>query len=208
MADAAVEHAGKLGDRPRGVRLDADAETQHRGVAEPEGETGDEADLRHLDGVEPVSGIDAVAHRTAGEHGGADIVPDRIAGEGAERGDAVGNFGAADGAQRKPVVEGQGEIGGRHEQAGGGDAVRRGAFDRGEHLVDIDIVQDVEQHHHRDGDDGEAEQHADAVPADRVLEKSRHRAQPIEHSSSGPARGAPGRAPPIPRAPYRRDATQ
>ena len=71
------------------------AKPQHGGVAEPEGQARHEADLRHFDGVKTIGRINAVAHRAAGKHGGADIVTDRIAGEAGQRGDAIGNFVAA-----------------------------------------------------------------------------------------------------------------
>ena len=93
-----------------------EAEAQHGDVAEPEGETGDEADLGDLDGVEAPGRIDAVAHRAAGEHAGADIVADRIGGEAGQRRDAVGHVLAADRAQREQVVERQREIAQGDEQ--------------------------------------------------------------------------------------------
>ena len=67
----------------------SDPEAEHGGIAEPEGQAGDEADLRDLDGARSPGGIDAIAHRAAGEDAGADIVTDRIAGEAGERGAAV-----------------------------------------------------------------------------------------------------------------------
>ena len=54
-----------------------------------------------------------------------------------------------------------------------------------EHFVGVDVTQHVEEDHCRDADNGDAQQDADPIPADRVLEKSRHRAQRIEHHSSG-----------------------
>ena len=98
-----------------------DAEAQHRGIAEPERQPGEKADLGDVDRVQAPCGIDPVAHRAAGEHAGADIVADRIAGEGGERVDPIGNVGVVDRAHREQVVEGQGEIARGNEQAGQGD---------------------------------------------------------------------------------------
>ena len=168
------------------MRRQGDAEAEHGGVAEPECQSGDEADLRHFHRVEAVGGIDPVTHGTAGEHGGADIVADGIAGEAGQRRDAIGNLPAADRAQGEPVVEGQREIAERDEQAGGGDAVPLSALQCDDNLVHLDVAQHMHQHHRSHGDDGEAEQHADPVPADLVLEKAHHGARSLEHSSSGP----------------------
>ena len=59
------------------------------------------------------------------------------------------------------------------------------AFSAADHLVDVDVAQHVEKHHRGHADDGDAEQYTDPVPADRVREKPRHRAQRLEHHSSG-----------------------
>jgi hypothetical protein len=37
----------------------------------------------------------------------------------------------------------------------------------------------------RNGNDGDAQNQADPIPANRFLKKSRHRAQPLDHHSSG-----------------------
>ena len=167
----------QLIDQARGLRVIGDAESEHGGIAEPEGQACHETDLRHLDGVETVGRIDAVAHRAAGEYGGADIVTDRIAGEAGKRRDPIRDFLAPDRAQREQVVEREREIAAGDERGGGGDVARLGRLQRSDHLIDIDVAQHVDQHHHRHGDDGEAEQHADPIPADCVLEKSRPGAQ-------------------------------
>ena len=108
--ERAIEPRRQLVDGARGLRHIGDAETEHRGIAEPERQAGDEAKLGDLDGVEPPGRIDAVAHRTAGEHAGADVVADRIAGEAAERRDPVGDLRMADRAQGEQVVEGEREV--------------------------------------------------------------------------------------------------
>ena len=79
----------------------------------------------------PHSRIDAIAHRAAGEHAGADIVADRIAGEAGERRDAIGHFIAADRAQREQVVEGQREIAAGDKKCSGRDVVRLRRLQRG-----------------------------------------------------------------------------
>ena len=99
-AASAVEPGRQLIDRGGGFRMTGDAESEHRGVAEPEGQAGQEADLCDVDRVQPPGRIDPIAHRAAGEDAGADIVSDRIAGEGGERVDAIGNIG--DGRSRAP----------------------------------------------------------------------------------------------------------
>ena len=86
-------------------RLVGDAQPEHGGVAEPEGQAGDEADFCDVDGAEAPGRIDPVAHRPAGEHAGADIVADRVAGEPGQRRDPIGRVGAPDRAQREQVVE-------------------------------------------------------------------------------------------------------
>ena len=134
-----------------------DAESEHRGIAEPERQAGQKADLGDVDRVQPPGGIDAVAHRAAGEDAGADIVPDRIAGEGGERVDAVGNVGAADRAHREQVIEGQGEIAGGHEQRRQRDLARLGLLDGLDHLVDVDAAQHVVEHVASDPDDRDAD---------------------------------------------------
>src|SRR5512136_2481537 len=98
-----------------------DAEAKHGGVAEPEGEAGDETDLRHFDRVEPVRRIDAVANGATGKNRCADVVADRIAGEAGERSNAIGNFGAANGTQGEPVIEGEREIAASHKKCRGCD---------------------------------------------------------------------------------------
>ena len=121
----AVDPGRQLIDGARRVRRVDDAEAEHGGVAEPEGQAGNEADLGDLDRVEPERRIDAIAHRAAGEDAGADIVADRIAGEAGERGGRIGNVVAPDRAQREQIVKGQREIAGGDEQRGQHD-VRAG----------------------------------------------------------------------------------
>ena len=90
-----------------------------------EGEAGDEADLRNVDRAQAPGRIDAIADRTAGERAGADIVPNRIAGETAKRRDAVRHVVATDRVQREQIVEGQREITGGGEQCRQHDRPRR-----------------------------------------------------------------------------------
>ena len=155
-----------------------EAEAQHGDVAEPEGQAGDEADLGDLDGVEPPGRIDAIAHRAAGEDAGADVVADRIGGEAGERRDPVGHVLAADRAQREQVVERQREIAGGDEQRGDGDVAVFDRRHRGQHLADVDVVQLAVEHHRGDGDDDEAEENAEPVPADLLIEEPPQSAQP------------------------------
>ena len=151
-----------------------DAEAQHRGIAEPEGQAGEEADLCDVDRVQPIGGIDAVAHRAAGEDAGADIVADRIAGEGGERVDAIGHVGVADRAHGEQVVEGQREIARGDEQRRHRDLARLGALDRLDHLVDVDAAQHVVEHIASDADDRDAD-HNSKLMQDLLLAQKRHR---------------------------------
>ena len=99
------------------------ADPEHDQIAEPERQAGEKADLGDVDRVQSPARIDPVAHRAAGKDAGADIVPDRVAGEGRKRIDAVGDLGMADRAHREQIVEGQGEVAGRDEQSGEDDLV-------------------------------------------------------------------------------------
>ena len=113
-----LNQSGNWSIARRGLRRVGDAQPEHGGIAEPERQAGDKADLGHLDGAEAPGRIDAVAHRAAGEDAGADIVADRIAGEAGKRRDPIGNVAAADRAQRKQVIERQREIAAGDEQRG------------------------------------------------------------------------------------------
>ena len=59
-----------------------DPQSEHRGIAEPERQAGQEADLCDIDRVQPPGGINPITHSAAREDAGADIVADGIAGEG------------------------------------------------------------------------------------------------------------------------------
>ena len=158
-----------------------DAKAEHGGIAEPEGETGEETDLRDVDRVQTPGGIDAIAHRAAGEDAGADIVPDRIGGEAGERIDAVGHVGAADRAHREPVIEGQREIAGGHEQRGKRDLTRLGALDGVDHLVDVDAAEHVIEHIARDADDGDADRNTQLMQDLLVAQKRDRPAYGFQH---------------------------
>ena len=140
-----------------------DAEPEHGRIAEPERQPCEEADLGDVDRVQPPGGVDAIAHRAAREHAGADIVPDRIGGEGGERVDAVGNVIMADGSDREQVIEGQGEIARGDEQAGEQDLTRFGLLDGIEDVVDIDAAEHVEEHVAGDPDDEDADRNSHPV---------------------------------------------
>ena len=147
---------------------------EHRGIAEPEGQAGQEADLGDVDRIQPPGRIDPIAHRAAGKDAGADIVPDRIAGEGRERIDAVGDIGTPDRPHREQIIEGQREIARGDEQAGQHDLMRLGLLDRLDHLVDVDAAQHVEEHVARDPDDRDADRNAQFMQ-DLLLAQKRHR---------------------------------
>ena len=151
-----------------------DAQAQHRRIAKPEGQPGEETDLGDVDRVQPPGRIDPVAHGAAGEDAGADIVSDRIGGEGGKRVDAVGNAALADRADREPVIEGQREIARRHEQGRQRDLARLGAFDGVDHLIGVDAAEHVIEHIARNGDDRDADQDPELVQ-DLLLAQKRDR---------------------------------
>src|SRR6202011_3186511 len=115
-------------------------------------------DLGDVDRIQPVGGINPVAHRAAGEDAGTDIVPDRIAGEGGERVNAVGNIGAADRADREQIIEGQGEIARGHEQRRQRDRAWLGLLDGLDDLVDVDTPEHTVKYVARDPDDRDADE--------------------------------------------------
>ncbi len=115
-ADRLIDESRQPVDRAGGLRRDRHPKSEHEGIAEPEGEPGDEGDLGDVDDVKPIGGIDAKADGAAGEDGGAEIVPDGIAGEGGHRRDPVGHMPCTDGPQREEIVEGQRHIGAGDEQ--------------------------------------------------------------------------------------------
>ena len=173
-ADDLVEPDRQAIDLGGRFRMIADAKAQHRRIAEPEREAGDEADLGDVDRVQAPRRIHAIAHGAAGERAGADIVSDRIAGEAGERGDAVRHVVAADRVQREQIVEGQREVAGGDEQHRQHDRLRGLGLQRRDQLVEIELAQHVVEHVAGDRDDGQAEQQAELVE-DVLLAKKRNR---------------------------------
>src|SRR5262249_53666394 len=154
------------------LRMIRDAKAEDRSIAEPKGKSGNKADLRYLDRIEPICRIDAITHGTAGEHRGADVVSDRIAGEAGERGDAVRHLVASYGPQREQIIESQREVPACHKKSRRGDMVRLGGLERRNYFVDVDIAEHIEEHDRCDGNDGDAQNQADPIPTDRILEES------------------------------------
>src|SRR5690606_12551419 len=143
-ADDAVYRRRQLIDHRCRLGMNDHANAEHGDVAEPEREPRDKAKLRNLDGTQSARrGIDAIANRAAGESREADIVPDGIAREAADRGDVIRHFVAADRLQRKVVVEGKREIGERNEQSGERELrpgyVREGVGD----FLDLDVAENA-----------------------------------------------------------------
>ncbi len=54
-------------------------------------------------------------------------------------------------------------------------------FERRDHFVDVGVAQHVEKNNDCDRNDRDAQHHANAIPADCLLEKARHRAQYSDH---------------------------
>ena len=181
IARGAVEPGRQLIDGARSMRLEGDAESEHRGIAQPEGQSGHEADLRDVDGAQAPGRIDPVSDRAAGKHACSDIVTHRIAGEAGKRSHPVGHVGASDRAQRKQVVERQREIARGNEQRSQRDVARVAYHQRFDHFVDVDVAQDAIERHHRDRDDGDAQDEADPVPADLLVAKMRRCVERCEH---------------------------
>ena len=160
------------------------AEPKHEQVAEPERQSGEKADLRDVNGIQPVVRIDPEADGAAGEHGGADIVADRIAGEAGQRGNAIGYVLLADRAQREKIIEGQGTERAEHPQCGEPDATVRDLRQRSQDDPGIDAPQRAQQRRNREGDDEEAYGNPQPLPADPFLEATPQRGQQSMHSSS------------------------
>src|ERR1035437_5990632 len=81
----AVQPGRQLIDRCCRFRMTGDPEAQYRGIAEPERQASQKTDLCDVDRVQSPRGINAIAHGTPGKALHADIMPDRITGEGCER---------------------------------------------------------------------------------------------------------------------------
>ncbi len=164
MLSAAVDRGGRL-------RMPDHADAEHEGVAEPEGEAGDEADLGDVDRREAPVRIDAEADGAAGEDRGADVVADGVAREARQCGDAIGHLRLADGAQREQVVERQRKERAQHAQRGCRDLALRFLRQRRQHDSGVDALQGAEQVHDRDGHDQQAGGDAQPLPADPLREE-------------------------------------
>ena len=160
------------------------ADAEHEQVAEPECQAGEKADLGDVDGVEAVIRIDPETDRAAGEHGGADVVADRIAGEARQRRDAIGHVFLADGPQRKEIIKRQRAKCADHAQRGERDMVRRDFGQRHQDHAGIDALEGADQGRDRKGDDEKARSDPEPFPADPFLEATPERGQQSMHSSS------------------------
>ncbi len=160
------------------------ADTEHEGIAEPEGQAGKKADFGDIDGAEPVVRIDPETDRAAGKYRGADIVPDRIAGEARQGCDPVGHVLLADRPQRKEIIESQGTERADHAQRGEHDTMRGDIGQRGQDHAGIDALEGTDQRRDREGDDEETGGDSKPFPADPFLEATPQRGQQSMHSSS------------------------
>ena len=100
-----------------------------------------------------------------------------------QRRDAIGDFGSPDGAQREQVVEGQRDIAGGDESAGGYQRAPIGCFQCIDQFLDVDIAQDAIKDDDGDDDDGEAHREAEPAPADPAVERVRTLAQSGQHAA-------------------------
>ncbi len=164
--------------------MDGHADRKHEDVTEPEGEAGQEADFRDVDGVQAVIGLDPKTNGATGEHRGADIVADRIGGEAGERRNAGGDMPLADRSQCKKVIKGQRAEGAEDAERRQPDAAAGDVGERGQDDAGIDALEGAHQRGDREGDDHDACGNPEASPADPSLEAAFQRGQLSVHSSS------------------------
>jgi hypothetical protein len=110
-------------------------------------------------------------------------VPDRVAGEARERGDTIRHVVAANRTQREQIVESKRQVSRSNEEAGNNERTPVGRIERVEKRFEIEVAEDVVEHHHGHDDDREAEGETDAAEADVSLEEMRGGAQPLSHSA-------------------------
>jgi hypothetical protein len=164
--------------------MPGEAEPEHQQIAEPEGQSGQKADLGDIDGVQPIVRIDPETDRAAGEHGGADVVADRIAGEARHRCDAVGHMVLADGPQCEEIIKCQRAKRADHAQRGEGDVVRRYIRQRRQNHAGIDALEGADQCRDRKDDNEKTSGDTEPLPANPFLEATPQRGQQSMHSSS------------------------
>src|SRR5439155_4117353 len=78
------------------------------------------------------------------------------------------------------IVEGQGEIAAGHAQRGERDVDWIDVAQGIDHLPDLDVAQMAKKRHAGERDDSDAQEKADPVPADRLVEKPRYGAHRLE----------------------------
>ena len=160
------------------------AEPEHEQIAEPEGQPGQKTDFCDVDRVQSVVRIDAEPDGAAGEHGGADIVADAVAGKTGQRGDPVRHVPLADGPQREEIVEGQRAERADHAKCGEPDLHQRLLRQRNQDHADVDALQGAYQRGDRDADDKQARGDSEPFPADPFVKATLQRGQHSMHSSS------------------------
>jgi hypothetical protein len=94
-------------DQADGIGLPKQAEPECRQVAQPEGEAGQKADIRHLENAEAMARIDSIADHRCDQRNGSDTMRDRITGKTRERCDPVGNVGTPNGPKCQQIVDRQ-----------------------------------------------------------------------------------------------------
>jgi len=108
-------------------------------------------------------------------------VPDRIAGEAGKRGRPIRHVLPADRAQRKQVIERQGEIPSCHIQRCKREVAPVGRGQRIQHLAGIDGAQNAIEHDSCGRDNGQADRDPDPVPADARVAENRDPMQCLKH---------------------------
>lgn len=170
-----------MGDEPaqfdtrqrQAVAMEGEGEAGDRQHPHPEGARGDRDHAGDVAAGEAGGGIDAVARRSAGDQRQAEIVADRIAGEGGERRGSPGQW-SADHAQREDIVEGQRDIAGDGAADGEDDLAwtdrlqRRRDVAGPQHVGELVERGDAESG--QQGEDGDGEDGAPvAQPIDQLM---------------------------------------
>ncbi len=180
MPSCAHKIGRQLEDAGGCVRMIDHPGSEHREIAEPEGQSGEEADLGDVNDREAELRVDAVADGAARKRGRADVVADRIARETCERSHPIRHVTNPDGAQREEIVAGQCRVSGGDEEHRAGDIACGHRLHMRPYLRRIDAGENVHQHQDRHHDDYRAECEADPVP----LEAGRERPGLVQKSKS------------------------
>ena len=152
-------------DGAGGLRREGRGASKHERIAEPERHAGDEGDLGDIDHRQSPDRVDAEPDQSAGQDGGAETVTDCRTREARERRDRVGDFGAADDAQREHIVKREGDVAGDDERARECDSLNRLRAESGHHFLEIGAAQQMVKNERRHSEDGQADRCTDRTAA-------------------------------------------